>query len=77
MCGKVLRLWVVWSLNSNVTVSRNTILLFCSVSRLIFHTGNSVEYENEMRFLATEICVFCVVDGPGVAEAPGIGLPDN
>ena len=31
----------------------------------------------KMRFPATEICVFHVVDGAGVAEGPGVGVPDN
>ena len=29
------------------------------------------------RFVGTEICVFHVVDGAGVAEGPGVGVPDN
>ena len=30
-----------------------------------------------MRFPATEIYVFHVVDGVGVAEGPVVGVPDN
>ena len=29
------------------------------------------------RFVGTEICVFHVVYGAGVAEGPGVGVPDN
>ena len=29
------------------------------------------------RFPATQTCVCHVVDGAGVAEGPGVGVPDN
>ena len=29
------------------------------------------------RFVGAEICVFHVVDGVGVAEGPGVVVPDN
>ena len=50
-------------------------LLECS--SLFFQIGVGVELTMEMRFLATDICVFHVADGAVVAEGPVVGVPDN
>ena len=53
------------------------ILSLLECSSLFFQIGVGVELTMEMRFPATEICVFHAVDGAVVAEGPGVGVPDN